>query len=347
MTTGWTVVSVTVALVWHTEIQRVRPDWHTAQRGSDRGIIHEELISHHLKLLVATDTQVRRTHANDRTIGNVSEPLDNQTGTGHLRQPIIVRSLRPVIGIILVRQRKDRDLVTLTMQILHGRVVGVLVRDEVRTANLATVRVLTLTVEDVLVQVNVVHVDRTVKGDGDHLWYLLRFDVSGNASSVGRTEAIGQNTLRRIAIRSTVRIQLNGASIFIRFVLAVRLAVAEQFLVETLAITTREFTLGTDRFVCLQDWKNLSWLLFLVTRGDLRFPIASLFFNVERQSGRASDLLESRSSTPHYFTAVAIGGKAEVLVSGSVLAQLLNVYRVGIGVIVLTLYANFSRDRHY
>lgn len=210
VTTGWTVVSVTVALVWHTEVQSVWPNWDTSERSSDRGIIHEELVGHHFELFVTTYAQIRGTDTNDGAVSDVGKTFDDQTSSGHFSQPIVVCSLGPVVRIVLVCQREDRNFMALAVQVLHSRVVGVFVRHEVGTTDLATVRVLPLTVEDVLVQVNVVDVDGTVKGDGDHLRHLLRFDVSRNTGTVSGTETIRQDALSGVTVGSTVRVKLNG-----------------------------------------------------------------------------------------------------------------------------------------
>lgn len=102
--TGRAIVGVTVALVGHAEVQGVRPDRDTSQRSGDRGIVHEELIGHHLELLVTSDAQVRGTNSNDRSVRNVRETLDDQPSSGHLSQPIVISSLGPIVRIILVRQ---------------------------------------------------------------------------------------------------------------------------------------------------------------------------------------------------------------------------------------------------
>lgn len=98
----------------------------------------------------------------------------------------------------------------LSVQILHGRVVGVFVRDKVGALDGATVRILVLAVEDVLVQVNVVDIDGAVESDRDHLGHLGGFDVARNPGSVSRAEAIGQNALSGIAFGGTVRVQFDG-----------------------------------------------------------------------------------------------------------------------------------------
>lgn len=208
--TRWAVVGIAVALVWHTEVQGVWPDGHTSQRGGNRGIVHEELICHHLELLVATHTQVGSTHANDGAISDVGETFDNQTGASHLGEPVVVAAAAPVVGVILVRQREHRDLMAATMQILDSGVVGILVGDEEGTLDGATVGVLALAVKDILVQVNVVNIDGTVERDRDHLWHLLGFNAAGNASTISRAEAIGQGTLCGIALWSTVGILIDS-----------------------------------------------------------------------------------------------------------------------------------------
>lgn len=76
-------------------------------------------------------------------------------------------------------------LVATTMEILDRRVIGVLVRDEEGSSDLATVGILPLPVEDLLVQVDVVHVHGSVERDRDHLGYLGRLDVPRDPGAVG------------------------------------------------------------------------------------------------------------------------------------------------------------------
>ena len=85
-------------------------------------------------------------------------------------------------------------------------------RGEESSSDLTTVRVLTLSIEDVIVQVNVVHVDGTVEGDGDHLGNLAGLDVAGDTSSVSRAETIGENALGRVAVGGTVRVSLHSCT---------------------------------------------------------------------------------------------------------------------------------------
>ena len=46
---GWTLASITMALVRHSEEERVRPDRDTAQGSRDGGIVIKSLISHFWK----------------------------------------------------------------------------------------------------------------------------------------------------------------------------------------------------------------------------------------------------------------------------------------------------------
>jgi len=57
------------------------------------------------------------------------------------------------------------------------------------------------------------------------------------------------------------------AGILIGFVLAVGLAVAEEFLVEALAITARKFAIGTDGFIRFQDGLRLAWSYIEMIKG--------------------------------------------------------------------------------
>lgn len=177
-------MSISVALVWHTEIEGVWPDGDAAERSRNRSIIDEELVRHHFKLLVAAYAKIRSTHTNDRSVGNIGKSFSNQTSSGHLREPVIVGAVGPVIGIILVRQGEYGDLVAFAVQVLNGGIVAVFVRDEERTLDGAAVGILALTIENIFVQINVVYVNRTVERNGNHLRYLLWFDVSRNTGSV-------------------------------------------------------------------------------------------------------------------------------------------------------------------
>lgn len=184
----------------HSEVQRIRPDRHTTQRGGNRGVIDEELVSHHLELLVTAHAEIRSPHSDNGTISDVCEAFDNESGSSHLRQPVVVGSLGPILRVVFVGQREYCDLVTTAVKILDGRVIGVFVGNEECSSDLAAVRILTLPVEDFFVQVDVVYVHGSVEGDGDHLGDLGWLDVPGNSGTIGGTVAIGKHALGRIAI---------------------------------------------------------------------------------------------------------------------------------------------------
>ena len=113
-------LSVAVALVGHPVVQGVRPDGNSTQGSCDGGVIDEELIGHHLKLLVAADPEIGGPDTNDRSVGDVGEPLNDEPGTGHLSQPIIICSLGPVFWIILVGYREDSDFMASSVQFLNS-----------------------------------------------------------------------------------------------------------------------------------------------------------------------------------------------------------------------------------
>lgn len=119
MTPAGAVVGVAIALVRHSEVERVGPDWDPSQRGSDRCVVDKELIGHHLELLVATNPQVRSPDPNYRSVGDVGESLNNETRTCHFGQPIVVGSLRPVLRVVFVCEGEDGDLMTSSVKVLH------------------------------------------------------------------------------------------------------------------------------------------------------------------------------------------------------------------------------------
>lgn len=88
----------------------------------------------------------------------------------------------------------DSDLVTLPVHFLDGGVVSVLVGHEEGGLDIATVRILPFSVEDLFVETDVVVVDSVVEGDSDHLWDVLRWQVARNHGSILGAEAIGKDT---------------------------------------------------------------------------------------------------------------------------------------------------------
>ena len=65
---------------------------------------------------------------------------------------------------------------------------------------------------------------------------------------------------RRGASARANRGRVLTAGVLVGFVLAVRFTVAEELLVDALAVTTRQFPLGADRFVGPQDGQDLTGL---------------------------------------------------------------------------------------
>lgn len=98
------------------------------------------------------------------------------------------------------------DFVTFPVRLLHGRIVGVFVRDEERGFDVASVRVPALAVEYFLVKFDVVVVDGVVEGDRDHLRDLFGRQVVGYPCTVFGTETVRQNAHGRVARWSAVRI---------------------------------------------------------------------------------------------------------------------------------------------
>ena len=141
------VLSIAVALMRHAVVEGVRPDGDTAERRGDGCVIDKELVGHHLKLLVASDTEVGCPDSDHGSISDVCKAFNNQPRPGHLCQPVIVRSLGPVISIIFIRDGKHPDLVTFSMELLNRGVVGVLVRNVKCSFKRTPVRILSLPIK--------------------------------------------------------------------------------------------------------------------------------------------------------------------------------------------------------
>lgn len=98
------------------------------------------------------------------------------------------------------------DFVALSVHLLDRGVIGVLVRDEERCLDIAAVRILALTVENILVKANVVIVDGVVEGYRDHLRHILAREITGYRGTVLRAEAVGKNAHGGVARWSSIGI---------------------------------------------------------------------------------------------------------------------------------------------
>ena len=158
----------------------------------------------------------------------------------------------PVFRIILVGDGEDANLVSLPVEFLDGRVVGVLVGNIERSLERAAIGILPLSVENAVVQVDIVAIDSTVEGDGDHLGNLVRVDASGHPGAVGRAEAVGQLALAEVAVGGPVGVEVDGAGVLVGSILAVGGLVAEKLLVNADAVAALKLAVGTDGLVSLQ-----------------------------------------------------------------------------------------------
>jgi len=328
VTTTGTSTTVSAALVGSTEVESVRPDGHAAQRCRHRGVVHEELVGHHFVLLVSTDAEGRSADTDDRAIGDVGETLDDDTVTGHLSQPIVIRTIAPVGLVLVTSDREGGDFVTTTVEVLHGRVVGVSVRNEEGSLRLAAVGVLADTTEKVFVKVDIVTVHGPVEGQSDHLRNIGGFQTAGNAGTVRRAEAIGQHALGGVAFGSAVGILVNGASIFVGTVSAIGFVITEEGSGETLSVGTSELTSWADWLLGLEQRKFLAGKFKLVAVADFGLPVAGLTVDIESQTSRATDSGQADGATraslitADNVTAVGVCSQAKVFFGAAVLAQL-------------------------
>ena len=143
----------------------------------------------------------------------VDIPVDDVGLTNHLIEPVLDGGVLtpPLLGAPMC-DRVNGDLVTLVPQLLHHRVVGVLVRHVERPVNRTPVGVLVVGGEQlVLVQRPVLVVDGVVEGDDDHLRHLLRVHAARDEGSVRAAKAIGQGAVAVVARWGRVWIVLGVA----------------------------------------------------------------------------------------------------------------------------------------
>lgn len=70
------------------------------------------------------------------------------------------------------------------MHLLYRGIVGVFMGDEISGLNVASIGILALSIENILVQLDVVVVDRIIEGDGDHLRHVFGGQVSRDGGTV-------------------------------------------------------------------------------------------------------------------------------------------------------------------
>ena len=61
----------------------------------------------------------------DGPVADSCESLDDEPGAGHLRQPVVVGAVQPVVLLLACRDRERTDLVALPMQLLQSARVNV------------------------------------------------------------------------------------------------------------------------------------------------------------------------------------------------------------------------------
>merc|ERR1719300_631650 len=91
---------------------RVRPYGDTSKRCSNRRIIGKELVSHHLKLFIATNLEIWSSNSNDSAVSDVGESFNDQPCTSHLSQPVIISSFCPVFMILVVGDGENAYFMT-------------------------------------------------------------------------------------------------------------------------------------------------------------------------------------------------------------------------------------------
>lgn len=73
----WTILRISVAFVRHSVQQGIGPDGNTTQGGSDRRIIQEILILHHVKLYISTNSEIGSSNTVHTSLGDVCESFDD------------------------------------------------------------------------------------------------------------------------------------------------------------------------------------------------------------------------------------------------------------------------------
>jgi hypothetical protein len=183
------------------------------------------------------------------------------------------------------------------------------VRNKESGFDVAVVGVLSSSVEDLLVQVDVVVVDCVVEGDGDHLRNVVAFFIGGTKisryfSPVFGAEAIGQFANGVVTQRRPIRICVDVAGVFVGSVVAVGNSVTEQTCLDAVAISAGEMVFLADGFVGGQQRFHFFFFGQLIAVCHHLFPITSLFFQIKCKSWWAADRLEPSRGTLDHISAI-------------------------------------------
>lgn len=193
-----------------------------------------------------------------------------------------------------------------------------------RGLDVASVRILSFSIENLLIQVDVIVVDGIVECDGDHLWHIFRWQITGNGCAVFRTKAIRKHTDRWIAWWSTIWIVVDvcwaqekahtnvnlwffgelwpreatgseklTAWILIGTICTVFFAVAEETTFDTIAVTACQKPILTQWLIGDKQWLHFTFLVLQLAVLDSFLPVACLLFNIEIETSRTTDRLQS------------------------------------------------------
>lgn len=105
----WTILSISVTLVRHSEVEGVGPQRRIAEGCGDGGVVQEGLFFHHKELVVASNSQVWSPYTHNRIVGDVGESLDYKTHTSHFFSPSLGAGLTPVLFIRVVTAIQIRN----------------------------------------------------------------------------------------------------------------------------------------------------------------------------------------------------------------------------------------------
>lgn len=189
-------------------------------------------------------------------------------------------------------------------------------RDEKGSLDVTTVGVLALTVEHLLVQLDVVVVDGIVERHHDHLGHLFGFEFARDFGTGLRAETIGQQADGRIARWSAIGIRvqvcrypiinnvikrifsikncsLSTARVFVRSVGTVWHSVTEKAAFDTSTVVASQHSFLAEGLVRRQDRLDTALLLLDETVFHLFFPVTSLLLDIESETSWASDSLQS------------------------------------------------------
>lgn len=198
--------------------------------------------------------------------------------------PAIRTFTKNVLGIeeIHIRHGVHSNFVSIIPKLLHVLIVGIRMRYIERAANGASIGIASVRRKQHLGEkLPVVVIDGVVKGQQNHLWYIVCHEITRDLSAILGAEAMGQLTFAWITYSGCIRIVLYITPTLIGSIGTIDRTITKVFLRQAGAIGTAQMI----RIRTIGHLKQGLWCRRLRTDiaiVDVRFEITNLTHHIEQ-----------------------------------------------------------------